>query len=304
MNEGVNDLATLLERIEVSAVEALYVTLEWVKVSPPPRNLDGKEPIMPSPFPGMDPYLEGTLWTTVHFSLSAEIVRQLAPKLRPRYLVLPAERFVMETPESVAITAADMYPDVGVAKTRSMAGATQGTVVAPAPLELATIIPTPIPHVTVEIRDTANRQLVTAIEVLSPTNKRGDGRAEYLAKRRRILLSTAHLLEIDLLRQGQRVPMQQPLPRSPYFIFLSRGEKRPMTEIWPISLAEPLPVIPVALLPSDKDEALDLQEAFATIYDLLGYDLALDYTQPPEIPLSQEDAAWAETLLRAAGLRT
>jgi hypothetical protein len=77
-----------------------------------------------------------------------------------------------------------------------------------------------------------------------------------------------------------------------------------MTEIWPLSLAEPLPVVPVPLLPSDKDEALDLQEAFATIYDLLGYDLALDYTQSPEIPLSQEDAAWAETLLRAAGLRT
>ena len=70
------------------------MTLEWVKVSPPPRNLDGKEPITPSPFPGMDPYLEGRLWTTVHFSLSAEFVRQLAPKLRPRYLVLPAERFV------------------------------------------------------------------------------------------------------------------------------------------------------------------------------------------------------------------
>ena len=117
---------------------------------------------MPSPFPGMDPYLEGTLWTTVHFSLSAEIVRQLAPKLRPRYLVLPAERFVIETPESVAITAADMYPAAGVAKTRSTAGATQGTVVAPAPPELATIIPTPLPHVTVEIRDMANRQLVTA----------------------------------------------------------------------------------------------------------------------------------------------
>ena len=76
---------------------------------------------MPSPFPGMDPYLEGALWTTVHFSLSAEIVRQLAPKLRPRYLVLPAERFVTETPESVAISTADIYPDVSVAETRSAA---------------------------------------------------------------------------------------------------------------------------------------------------------------------------------------
>jgi hypothetical protein len=158
----------------------------------------------------MDPYLEGPLWTTVHFSLSAEIVRQLAPKLRPRYLVLPAERFVMETPESVAVSTTDIYPDIGVAETRAVAATSQGTTIVAAPLELATIIPAPIPHVTVEIRDMANRQRVTAIEVLSPTNKRGNGRQEYLAKRRRILLSTAHLLEIDLLRQGQRVPMQKP----------------------------------------------------------------------------------------------
>jgi hypothetical protein len=170
-------------------------------------------------------------------------------------------------------------------------------------LELATVIPTPIPHVTVEIRDTASRQLVTAVEVLSPTNKRGDGRQEYLAKRRRILLSTAHLLEIDLLRQGQRVPMQRPLPPAPYFIFLSRAEKRPLTEIWPISLKEPLPVVPIPLLPEDADVALDVQQVFTTTYDLLGYDLALDYTQPPEIPLLKEDAAWAEARLRMAGLR-
>jgi hypothetical protein len=125
----------------------------------------------------MDPYLEGALWTTIHFSLSTEIVRQLAPKLRPRYLVLPAERFVMETPESVAVSTADIYPDVGVAETRSVARTAPETTLVAAPLELATVIPTPIPHVTIEIRDTAYRQLVTTIKVLSPTNKRGDGRA-------------------------------------------------------------------------------------------------------------------------------
>jgi hypothetical protein len=139
--------------------------------------------------------------------------------------------------------------------------------------------------------------------MLSPTNKRGDGRQEYLAQRRRILLSTAHLLEIDLLRQGQRVPMQKPLPAAPYFIFLSRAEKRPLTEIWPISLKEPLPVVPIPLLPGDEDVALDVQQVFTTTYDLLGYDLALDYTQSPEIPLPKEEAAWAETLLRTAGFR-
>jgi hypothetical protein len=160
-----------------------------------------------------------------------------------------------------------------------------------------------VPHVSIEIRDTANRQLVTAIEVLSPTNKRGEGRQEYLAKRRRLLLSTAHLLEIDLLRHGHRVPMQKSLPAAPYFIFLSRAEKRPMTEIWPVSIKAPLPVVPVPLLPGDQDVALDLQQAFTTAYDILGYDLALDYTQPPEIPLPKADEAWAATLLHAARWR-
>lgn len=162
---------------------------------------------MPSPFPGMDPFLEGSLWTTLHFALSAEIVRQLAPQLRPRYLVLPAERFVMETPESVAITTDDIYPNVAVIDRQPVSTHRGATGVTAAPFELATVIPTSIPHVTIEIRDTAHHQLVTAIEVLSPTNKRGDGYKEYLAKRRRILLSSAHLMEIDLLRRGQRVPM-------------------------------------------------------------------------------------------------
>jgi hypothetical protein len=111
------------------------------------------------------------------------------------------------------------------------------------------------------------------------------------------------LLEIDLLRQGQRVPMQKPLPSAPYFIFLSRAEKRPLTEIWPISVREPLPVVPIPLLPGDEDVALDVQHVFTTTYDLLGYDLALDYTQPPEIPLPKEEVVWVEALLRTAGFR-
>jgi hypothetical protein len=251
----------------------------------------------------MDPFLEGSLWTTLHFTLSAEIVRELAPKLRPRYLVLPAECFVMETPESVAITTGDVYPDVAVAERHTWPSTHEETRIAAAPLELATIIPSPVPHVTIEIRDTAHRQLVTAIEVLSPTNKRGDGYEEYLAKRRRILLSSAHILEIDLLRRGYRMPMQEPLPTMPYFVFLSRSEKRPLTEIWPIALNEPLPVVPVPLLPDDADVPLDLQRAFTATYDLLGYDLAIDYRQSPEIPLQGAAATWLEERLRAAGLR-
>lgn len=259
---------------------------------------------MPSPFPGMDPYLEGSLWMTVHTQLSAEIARQLAPKLRPRYLALTTERFVFEEPESVAIATSSLYPDVGVADVGRGALASGDSAVATAPLRVATVVPTPVPHVTVEIRDTANRRLVTAIEVLSLTNKRGDGREEYLAKRRRILMSTAHLIEIDLLRRGQRVPMMEPLPASPYFVFVSRAENRPVTDVWPIQISERLPAVPVPLLSGDPDVTLDLQLALHTIYDLVGYDLAVDYGRSPEGPLRPREAEWVETRLREAGLRT
>jgi hypothetical protein len=94
--------------------------------------------------------------------------------------------------------------------------------------------------------------------------------------------------------------MQQPLPQVDYFIFLSRAEKRPLTEIWPLTLRDPLPIVPVPLLQGDDDVALDLQQAFTAVYDLLGYELAVDYTQPAEIPLSAEDRAWAEALSQQA----
>lgn len=254
---------------------------------------------MPSPFPGMDPYLEGSLWTTFHFAFGAELLRQLAPRLRPRYLALPVERLVLEEPGDIAITAASVYPDVSVVTVRPETSEPASSPTGQAPLQLATVIPQAIPHVSIEIRDVAQRRLVTAIEILSPTNKRGEGRLEYLAKRRRLLLSTAHLLELDLLRQGQRVPMQQPLPDAPYFVLLSRVERRPILDIWPVALDQPLPPVPVPLLPDDPDLTLDLQATFAATYDLLGYDLIIDYRRPPEIPLEGAAAEWATARLRA-----
>lgn len=257
---------------------------------------------MPSPLPGMDPYLEGSLWMTVHTQFSAEIARQLAPKLRPKYLALTTERFVMEEPESVAVATSSVYPDVGVAES-GQAGHLIGGGVSTAPLQLTTVIPTAVPHVTVEIRDVARRRLVTAIEVLSATNKRSTGYDEYLTKRRRILLSSAHLMEIDLLHVGRRVPMQQALPAACYFVFLSRAENRPWTDVWPIRLQDRLPTVPVPLLAGDADVPLDLQLALTNVYDLLGYDLAVDYRQPLEISISAEEVQWIEQQLRGSGAR-
>ena len=235
--------------------------------------------------------------------LSVEIARQLTPKLRPRYFALTTERFVMAMPESVAVATASFYPDVGVGESEAASFGGGQPAVATAPLRLATAMPEAVPHVTIEIRDTANRQLVTAIEVLSPTNKRGDGREEYLSKRQRLLLSTAHLMEIDLLRTGQRVPMQQRLPPASYFVLVSRVNDRPVTEVWPIALDQVLPVVPVPLLPGDADVPLDLQQALTNVYDLAGYDLAVDYSKPPEVPLRTLETAWVEERLRASGFR-
>src|SRR3712207_4056371 len=104
---------------------------------------------MPSPFPGMDPYLEGSLWTSVHTQLSVEIARQLAPRLRPRYLALTTERFVVETSDGVAVTRTDIYPDVGLAKARPRSDQEGTGGIATAPLQLVTMMPAAIPHVTV-----------------------------------------------------------------------------------------------------------------------------------------------------------
>jgi hypothetical protein len=260
-----------------------------------------KETPMPSPFPGMDPYLEGSEWTSFHAELAAEIARQLTPLLAPRYVARAQKRFVVvrpETEEGVAVTATALYPDDAIADAdprgvTMRGGSSAASAVLPAPLELLTVMPESVPLVSVEIQDAAERRLVTAIEILSPTNKRGDGREEYLEKRQRLLLSTAHLLEIDLQREGQRVPMRQPLPGHPYFVLLSRSDRRPLTHVWPIALDQPLPPVPVPLRAGDADVTLNLQQALTSVYDMLRFDLTADYTRPPEVSLRPQQAAWA-----------
>lgn len=257
---------------------------------------------MPNPFPGMDPYLEGDLWTTVHTDLCAEIARQLAPKLRPKYVALSTRRVVLAPPDEGEELGGQRFPDVGILSSH-VPGPPSGAAAVSAPLILPASFPEPIPHVSIEIRDVAERRLVTCIEVLSPTNKRGPGREEYMGKRFQILAGGAHLVEIDLLRVGARFPTGKPLPAVPYFVFISHAERRHEVEVWPIPLDQPLPEISIPLLPDDPPVRLALQQALSVIYDIIGYDELIEYAQPPSGPLTPTQAAWIEEQLRRAGRR-
>jgi hypothetical protein len=249
----------------------------------------------------MDPYLEGPAWTTVHSNLIEEIARQLAPKLRPRYLALTNERVVVATPDPIEFRSTTRLPDVGVYGTEAGVSSGESTI-ATASLVLDVLLPESTPQSFVEIRDVYERRLVAAIEVLSPSNKRGEGLAEFQTKRREYLASDVHYLEIDLLRIGERFPVAGILPSVPYFVFLSRANPRRRVEIWPIPLEQPLPTVPVPLLPGDADVSLDVQQAFDTIYDLFSYDRAADHSGAPPVPLAPEQTAWVAARLQAVGL--
>jgi hypothetical protein len=250
----------------------------------------------------MDPYLEGDLWMTVHAELISGIARQLAPKVRPKYVVFVTRRVVLAPPDESNGVGQDRIPDVRIHST-DRHGSQSEVAVAPAPLVLSASFPEPIPHLGVEIRDVAERRLVTCIEVLSPTNKRGPGQDEYAGKRLQIVSGEAHLVEVDLLRVGARFPMGEPLPPTPYFVFISHAGCRNKVEVWPIPLEQSLPTVRIPLHADDPPVSLDLQQALAVLYEIFAYDEVIDYTQPPPGPLTPEQAAWIDQQLRRAGRR-
>ncbi len=263
---------------------------------------------MPSPFPGMDPYLEGDLWQEFHDTLDNSIRAQLLSRLPPRYVALLAKRYVLDRPVLSILDLPSeqvIYPDVHIAALHdraALAYAPASAGIAEPPFELLSPIPEQVPLLSVEIRDVAERRLVTVIEILSPVNKRGQGLREYVERRMELLQTRTHLLEIDLLRAGTRIPLIGDLPSASCFIYLSRTQRRPRTQVWPVQLREKLPTVPVPLLPPDPDVPLELQAAVQACFDLVHYERLLDYAAPPPPPpLSDEDAAWASEVLRSAG---
>jgi hypothetical protein len=147
------------------------------------------------------------------------------------------------------------------------------------------------------IRDRELQVVVTVIETLSPANKRqgSDGWREYLARREQVLASQMHLVELDLLRGGTRLPMGGKLPAAEYCATVSRADRRPQAHVYAWSLCQRMPTIPIPLSPKHDDVALDLQLVFDKVYERAAYDLSLDYTAELTPPLSDAEREWLQT---------
>lgn len=257
---------------------------------------------MGSPFPGMDPYLEADLWQEFHGRLAGAISAQLMPKIAPKYVAILARRFVITRPTvgiSYETGGQIVYLDVGVQRVRDSAAP---YAVAP-DLVIELGFEEPVPIVSLEIRDVRHRSLITAIEILSPSNKFEPGYSEYKARRAYLLDTRTNVMELDLLRRGQRLELGAPLPPAPYYVFLNRYERKG-TEVWTLPLRERLKVVPVPLQANDHDVPLDLQAAVDACFALVGYERLLPYDEPPPLPeLAPEELAWVDERLRAAGYR-
>jgi hypothetical protein len=255
---------------------------------------------MRSPFLGINPYLEAPhLWPDVHHRLITAIGNQIQLQLSPHYSAAITPYVALE---SLEISPSKMaVPDVGVLEQETKSQTKGGVAVLSALMTRTAIMEIPTRYARLEIRSVEGEKLVTAIKLLSPANKRPgtDGIEAYEKKRQEFFKSDAHLLEIDLLRAGQRLKFTQPLPDNPYFIFLSRAEKRPVIDVWPLSIREAIPVVPVPLLRPDPDVVLDLGQALQEIYESAKYERRIDYSKAPPPPVfSAEDLVWIEGHLK------
>jgi hypothetical protein len=249
----------------------------------------------------MDPYIESPeLWSDFHNDLASEIRAYLNRQIQPCYFARLTPYVTYEVVE--VGQAYGIRLDIGVWHLQpgpevSSAGV---ATITPAPVESLVALEIPLRLHRVEIRTTAQQQLVTVIEILSPVNKRPTHQAyrAYLRKRRDLLRSEVHLLELDLLRGGERPPLERPVPAAAYYVVLSRAERRPRVEVWPIQLRDRLPVLPMPLLKPDPDVPLDLGAVVASVYERGAYAQQIDYHQPPPPPpLSSAEAEWLEKLL-------
>ncbi|MGF1496535.1 MAG: DUF4058 family protein [Elainellaceae cyanobacterium] len=251
------------------------------------------EIVVRSPFPGMNPYLENPeLWSEVHSRLVVAIADAIALPLRPNYYVAVEKRtYWVEPDDSVLVS----VPDVSVfsksaTNRQELPAATAVLSSASEPLTVTVPLMEEVQERYLEIREVKTGAVITTLELLSPKNKRaGEGRDAYLRKRQRVLASFTHLVEIDLLRAGKPMPVQSLPPEADYRILVSRGDRRPTAQLYAFTLRDPIPNFPLPLKAGDPDLLVDLNPILDGVYERAGFDLRIDYDQPLQPALAQDD---------------
>ncbi|MBI2807263.1 MAG: DUF4058 family protein [Planctomycetes bacterium] len=261
---------------------------------------------MKSPFPGMDPFIEACgLWGDLHTHLIEKIYERLADAVPAHYLVRTGERNYVALEEQGGDKRGSFIPDVNVTSHRVETATDENVAVAEPttqePYSIRAFIDEELREPFVEILDADNgNRLVTCIEVLSPSNKKSSSAGWDLYQRKRqglLLTGSANLIEIDLLRNGRRMPMADPWRPSPYRLVVARKGSAPHCKAWSACSLKPLPSIPVPLLRPDPDVPLDLQPMIDAIYSRSKYDRSIDYERPISPPLSPEETLWLDQRL-------
>ena len=254
----------------------------------------------------MDPWLEHPdLSPGVHNRLITAIADEIVPKVAPKYFVTVEQNaYLVSFDKEIVIG----RPDLLVSRTKSrkpaprLVGQKTSGGVDVVELDVQVPVRDRVEEWYLDVRQVGTRKLVTVIEILSPTNKSNkEGRKQYCRKRNRILESSTSLVEIDLLRGGRPMPIAVAQPvESDYRILISRGEARPKAKLSAFGMRQPIPVIPIPLLPKDPEPAIDLNAVLHALYDRARFDLSLDYTKPTVPPLFDDDAAWSRAIVAAS----
>jgi Protein of unknown function (DUF4058) len=262
---------------------------------------------VPSPFPGMDPYLEDVeIWRGAHHRFISAADEQLQPQLVPRgYLVDIESRIWLETPERL------IYPDVALLRalvSPRIDPAAPVALVADEPIRLHGL-QNEVREDYLQIYEQATRKLITGIEIISPSNK-ADHKARrlYIRKRRKLWAAEVNVVEVDLLRGGRPLvglpkAVLKPIQPGKYVINVLRGGSLDY-EFYPVELRSRLPKVGIPLKSGEPDVVLDLQAALAKVYDAGVYQMRIDYNRDPILPLSEADASWADEWLIAQGARS
>lgn len=244
-------------------------------------------------FPGMNPYLENpALWAEVHFGLIGVLARSLNALITPKYRAA-VEKRVYSDALLVGI------PDVSVVQRRGeLVPAKTSTETLSEPIRVTVPQTEEVQERYLEIREVGTGRVVTVLEVLSPKNKRiGEGKTKYDAKRQSVLSSTANLVEIDLLRTGEPTLVMGGVS-SDYRILVSQAAQRPAAELYPFNLRDEIPRFLLPLQQQDEEPILDLNQMLDQVYEDAALGLAIDYTQQPTPPVSEDNFAWIQALNR------